>query len=91
MTCAACNVIRYLLTYYSISPASLPPDVYLNRLCPLQGKEEEREPSEPPGGAVSLSKLKALPVTTQVYIIIISLSETAVLVGTGCVCVSIGP
>jgi DNA-directed RNA polymerase-3 subunit RPC5 len=47
--------------------SNLPPDVYLNRLCPLQGKEEEREPSEPPGGAVSLSKLKALPVTTQVH------------------------
>ena len=45
---------------------SLSSHAYLDMLCPVQSRPDERAPSEPPGGAVSLSKLKALPVTRQV-------------------------
>ena len=45
---------------------SMAPEAYLDMLCPVQSRPEVRAPSEPPGGAVSLSRLKVLPVTKQV-------------------------
>ena len=47
-------------------PRSLPPHAYLDMLCPVQSMPDDRASSEPPGGAVSLSRLKGLPITRQV-------------------------
>ena len=49
-------------------PHSLSPEAYLDMLCPVESRPQVRVPSEPPGGAVSLSKLKGLPVSKQVIL-----------------------
>lgn len=70
----ACDEHRLLFATSALplQNSSLAAGAYLDMLCPMQDKMEEREASEPPGGAVSLSKLKGLPVTRQVHDLLVS-------------------